>query len=148
VRQFSSNEVRILEIQQKFTNWSQFLVLYFENNADQAEVMNFNNLHTILQKLSHSLDFLFTIKIRPLHLDWHNFRSTLPKLGPDWSIFVSVQRLARHFDDNCLTNLNLFSKSKLDYPSSNYEDFSELDCVYTMNFSLGGGKVVLHCKKS
>jgi hypothetical protein len=39
-----------------------------------------------------------------------------------------------HFDENCLTNLN--------YPSSNGDDFSELDGVYNMTFSLGGGKVV------
>jgi hypothetical protein len=47
-----------------------------------------------------------------------------------------------HFDEDCLTNLNLFLKSKSDYRSSIGDNFSELDCVYTMAFLLGGGKLV------
>ncbi len=34
-------------------------------------------------------------------------------------IFVRFWRFFPHFDENCLTNLNLFSKSKSDYCSSN-----------------------------
>jgi hypothetical protein len=42
-----------------------------------------------------------------------------------------------------VSQISLFSKSKSDHPRSNDDDFCKLDCVYTMNFSLGGGKVVL-----
>jgi hypothetical protein len=90
--------------------------------------------------LSKNSDFFFNIKTWPLQLDWHRFQSTKPTLAPVWPIFVGFQRLVNHLDENCLTNLNLFSKTKLDYCSSNCDDFSELGCVYNMTFSLGGGR--------
>jgi hypothetical protein len=62
----------------------------------------------------------------------------------NWLLFGQIlsgfRKYAPHFDENCLTILNLFSKSKSDYRSSKGDDFSELDCLYTMTFSLGGGR--------
>ncbi len=86
--------------------------------------------------MSHKFDFLFKIKIRPLQLDCHHFQSTEPKLVLCGQ-FLSDFGFVPHFYENCLTNLNLFSKSKSDYCTSNGDIFSELDCVYTVTLSFG-----------
>jgi hypothetical protein len=57
---------------------------------------------------SHILDFLFKIEIRQVHLDWRCFQSALSKLAPVRAIFVGFQWFAHHFDEDCLTNQNLF----------------------------------------
>jgi hypothetical protein len=40
------------------------------------------------RELSHSFDFLFKIKIRPLQLNWHCFKSTKPELDSVQSVIV------------------------------------------------------------
>ncbi len=58
-------------------------------------------------------------------------------------IFDEFNQFAHHFNYHnfkCLTNLNMSSKSESDYSSSNGDNFSELDCVYTTTFHWEGGR--------
>ncbi len=45
-------------------------------------------------------------------------------MTPVWSIFVGFQWFAPHFDEDCLTILNIFSKSESDICNLNGDDFS------------------------
>ncbi len=53
-----------------------------------------------------------------------DFKVSYQTLAPVRSIFVGLHRFAHHFDENFLRNINIFSKSKSDYPSWNGDDFS------------------------
>ncbi len=140
------NDVRIVKIRQKIKWWRCFLRTTFTTLRTKKHCYPFifgriffkQFSHHFNWELSHNFDFLFKIKIPPLQLDWHCFQSKEPKLAPVQSIFVSFWRFTPHLDENCLTNLNLFSKLKSNYGSSNSDDFSELDCVHTITFSMEG----------
>ncbi len=141
--------MQIVEIRQKTKGWRCFLCTTFSPHqwVHKTSVSlyfwtNFNYLHTILTRIISQFPF-FIQNPNLTTAAWLALFSKYKTKTGSW--LVNLCRISKipSFLKNCLTILNLFSKSKLDYHIWNGYDFSELDCVYTMDYSLGGEKVVL-----
>jgi hypothetical protein len=131
VRRFSLNGVRIVKLVKKNKEIALFLcsqccALKAVHKKERYPLFfeDFNDLPTILTRIVSVFQFSIQKQIpekcRSIGVV---FRVCNQTLAPVRTTLVGFQRFALHFDENCLKNLNIFSKSKSNYRSSNSDNF-------------------------